>query len=445
MKKLTELARLVSQLEELTSACKKCGACQSVCPIFEQTGMEKDFARGKIAVLDGVMEQVVSNSGAVLQRLDNCLLCGSCQTVCPNRVESLRIFFSAKKILADYKGLSPAKKFLFRQILAKPYVFNSVLSIGSLMQGLVLKKQGAAPGTRAPRFPASLILEGRHVPPLAQVPFHKQKTAESLKIGLPGENSSRDTKRALFFTGCLIDKIFPDIAKTSVEVLKARGFTPVILEDECCCGIPALSSGDHEAFTQMVRHNLAQMSKLRFDILVTACATCAFTIKKAWPMMWDKADSDYEKIEAVANKTADITQLLGGALVNKKTVSNQNAVPVTYHDPCHLKKSLGVSEEPRALINANPDCRLVEMAAPDACCGMGGGFGVTHLQMSAAIGASKLQSILDTGSKIVATTCPACMIQIAGLLSKAGHKDISVCHVIELYAKAAPFAHAVSQ
>ena len=43
-------------------------------------------------------------------------------------------------------------------------------------------------------------------------------------------------------------------------------------------------------------------------------------------------------------------------------VSKRIDVPVTYHDPCHLKKSLGVAAQPRALLRANPQYDLQEMA-----------------------------------------------------------------------------------
>jgi glycolate oxidase iron-sulfur subunit len=107
---------------------------------------------------------------------------------------------------------------------------------------------------------------------------------------------------------------------------------------------------------------------------------------------------------------------------------------VTYHDPCHLKKSLGVFREPRALISNSPGFELVEMAAADRCCGMGGSFNLQHYDLSKRIGEKKLQSILDTHADVVATCCPACMMQITDLLSRS-EASMTVRHVIELYAQ----------
>ncbi|MDY6830532.1 MAG: (Fe-S)-binding protein [Thermodesulfobacteriota bacterium] len=430
MKKITDLAQLAKQLETLTAMCKNCGTCQAACPLFPHTGMEKDIARGKIALLKGVMSEVVTSADTVLKRLDNCLVCGACKSVCPNRVDTLQIFLSARTLLAEYQGLSPAKKFFFRQVLARPWLFDALARMGTVAQPLLFKKSNTDGDTRSPRFVMSPLLSDRHVPPLAPASFRREWVAQEKDAvaAAPG-------KRVLFFTGCLIDKVYPRVAAAAIKSLRHHGFAPVLLENEACCGIPALSAGDGDGFSRLMGQNLEQIKTMEFDLLVTACATCAFTIKKVWPMMADKNSAQADLAEKIADRTKDITQVIAPLIAPPAGKTSADAVPVAYHDPCHLKKSLGIFKEPRLLIAANPAFRLTEMAAPDACCGMGGGFGITHYDMSKKIGESKKQNMLATGCRMVATTCPACMIQLSGLLADAGRADIAVCHVIELYAQ----------
>jgi len=109
-------------------------------------------------------------------------------------------------------------------------------------------------------------------------------------------------------------------------------------------------------------------------------------------------------------------------------------VLLTYHDPCHLKKSLGVAAQPRTLLRANPRYRFVEMLEADRCCGMGGSFNLQHYDISAAIGKRKRENIEQSGCEVVATSCPACMLQITDMLSQAGDR-IQVKHTIEIYAE----------
>ncbi|ABW67028.1 (Fe-S)-binding protein [Desulfosudis oleivorans] len=430
MKKITDLAQLAKQLETLTAVCKNCGTCQAACPLFPHTGMEKDIARGKIALLKGVMSEVVTNADTVLKRLDNCLLCGACKSVCPNRVDTLQIFLSARSLMAGYQGLSPAKKFFFRQVLARPWLFDALARMGTMAQPLFFKKSDADLDTRSPRFVMSPFLSDRHVPPLAPASFRREWVQQE-----KGAAEATPGKRVLFFTGCLIDKVYPQVAAAAIKALRHHGFAPVLMENEACCGIPALSSGDDNAFFRLMAQNMKQIGKMEFDLLVTACATCAFTIKKVWPMMAEKNSAQADLAEKIADRTKDITQVIAPLIAPPAGKTSADSVPVAYHDPCHLKKSLGVFREPRLLIEAGPGFRLTEMAAPDACCGMGGGFGITHYDMSKKIGESKKQNMLNTGCRVVATTCPACMIQLAGLLADASQADIPVRHVIELYAE----------
>ena len=78
--------------------CQACGMCQAVCPLFAETGREADVARGKLALLDGLMQQMFEDPEGVSQRLNKCLLCGSCAANCPSGVNVLEIFIKARAI-----------------------------------------------------------------------------------------------------------------------------------------------------------------------------------------------------------------------------------------------------------------------------------------------------------------------------------------------------------
>jgi ferredoxin len=110
MASMEALARLMRELEDQLVVCMRCGMCQSVCPVFDQTGREADVARGKLALLSGLMESMFDDPEGVYQRLNKCLLCGSCAANCPSGVSVQEIFLKARAILTGYMGLSPAKR-----------------------------------------------------------------------------------------------------------------------------------------------------------------------------------------------------------------------------------------------------------------------------------------------------------------------------------------------
>jgi len=428
MPDMRELAILMKELKDQLALCMKCGTCQSVCPLFAQTGREADVARGKLALLDGLLQEMFKNPEGVYDRLDRCLLCGSCAAACPSGVKVLDIFIKARVILTTYIGLPWTKKIILRKILSHPRTFDCLIQWSSKIQKLFFRSVSDTLKTSCVRF-LPFVFSKRHIVSLAPEPFHCHIPSLNTKPGHSGI-------KVAIFVGCLIDKIYPNIAQATLDVLSHHGVGVFLPGNQGCCGIPAISAGDATTFNRLVRHNLEQFNGADFDYLVTSCATCTATIKNIWPMMFQDESGEIKALaEKIADKTMDISQFLVSKIGLKtgNNITSENIKAVTYHDPCHLKKSLGVSKEPRDLIKANSRYLLREMPDADTCCGMGGSFNLQHYDISSDIGKMKLENIKLSGCSIVATSCPACMIQISDVLSKSGN-HFAVKHPVEIYA-----------
>ena len=428
MPELNRLIQLMKQLEDQLIVCMRCGLCQAVCPLYAQTGRESDVARGKLALLDGLINKMFDDPEGTYQRLDKCLLCGSCQANCPSGVSALEIFMKARAILTGYLGLSPAKKFVLRGLLAHPKRLDYMVRWGAKFQKLFSRPANDVIGSSCARFMSPLIGD-RHFMPLADQPFHTQIPSLNTRGGRSG-------LRVAFYVGCLLDKIYPRVAHAVLKALDFHEVDVFMPESQACCGIPAISSGDLQTFEKLVGHNIQRFADEKVDFLVTACATCTSTIKEVWPVMLSKASPVYDQARQLAAKTMDINQFLvtqvGAAADGIQ--QPQPTVSVTYHDPCHLKKAQGVWREPRQLLQASGYCLFREMPQADACCGMGGSFNLRYYGISSKIGQLKIDNISATQCNMVATGCPACMLQLSDILSKSG-KGIAVRHVIEIYAE----------
>ncbi len=428
MSQMDTLRSLMQQLEDQLTACMRCGMCQAVCPLYAQTGREADVARGKLALLDGLLKTMFDDPKGAARRLNKCLLCGACEANCPSGVHVMEIFLKARAILNGYLGLSPAKRLILRGLLAHPQRFDRMAQWGAGFQKLLTGPVDEVVGTSCARF-APPLLADRHMTPLAATPLHRQIPPLDTKGGRSGI-------KAAFYVGCLIDKFFPRVAQAGLKALAYHGVDLFLPHHQACCGIPALSSGDLSTFKELVRHNLNLFSKGNFDYLITACATCTSTIKKLWPMMLDD-DSDLRSpVTSLAEKTMDISEFLVQKVgadppSSPRTLSKRC---ITYHDPCHLKKSLGVWREPRRLISCNHRYILKELPLEDQCCGMGGSFNLQYYDISSNIGRLKADAIISTACTRVATGCPACMLQIADMLSTDGRR-IDVKHTVEIYAE----------
>jgi glycolate oxidase iron-sulfur subunit len=404
----------------------KCGMCQAVCPVFSETMKEGDVARGKIALLENLSHEMIADAAGVQDKLNKCLLCGSCAANCPSGVKVLDIFFKARVIVNTYMGLSATKKAIFKGLLTKPALFNSVLDVASKFQGVFTKTANEVIGSSCSRINAPVIGE-RHFMPLAKKPLRKLEPALNTRPGKGGY-------RVAFFPGCVVDKIYPHVGQAILKVLRHHELGIYMPAGQACCGIPALASGDKESFDKLVKCNLELFEKENFDYLLTPCATCTATIHEIWPLMsGDKSESMKERIAAMAAKVMDVNQFVVDVLKVASPVQGHGQ-KVTYHDPCHLKKSMKVFEQPRALLKSSSKVEFVEMAEPDRCCGCGGSFNLQHYGLSKDIGKIKRDNIVASGADVVATGCPACMMQISDMLSQHGDK-IAVKHVMEIYAE----------
>lgn len=428
MADMNQLIKLLNELEDQLVNCMKCGMCQAVCPVFSKTGREGHVARGKIALLEGLAKEMIKDPEGVEDKLTTCLLCGACTANCPSGVGASDIFLKARAILTGYKGLSPVKKAIFRGMLTKPKLFNTLVSMGSKFQGVFTSPANDVIGSSCSRL-LSPVLGDRHFMPLADKPFHKIAPKADSPRGKSG-------LKVAFYYGCLVDKIYPRIGEAVLKVLDHHGVGVFMPEAQACCGIPALASGDTQSYEKLVRLNLKAFAAGEFDYLITPCATCTSTIKKLWPTMGEFDAATRHELEKLAEKTMDVnafvTDVLG--VEAPEAQSANGARKVTYHDPCHLKKSLGVAEQPRKLLQANTGYQLVEMNEADTCCGCGGSFNLQHYDLSTEIGRDKRDNIAASGAQTVATGCPACMLQISDMLSQKGDR-IEVRHAIELYAE----------
>lgn len=422
---LKELAALLKQLEDLLISCMRCGFCQQVCPVYIETFREPDVTRGKIALLEDLANELTADADSVNDRLNRCLLCGSCETNCPSGVNIMDIFLRARAIVTSYRGLGTIKKFIFRTILPRPRLFNFVIGLSSVFQWPFLRKADEKVGSyRAPIL--NPFLGKRHIPNLPSKTFSSKHGA----IDIPGERGL-----VAIFPGCVPDKVLTPMAEATLKILQKSQVGVFMPPDLVCCGIPALASGDLDGFLRLTERNASSLSAKKFDYLVTPCATCASNIKENWFRFRDRLSPAARQVaEELHAKTMDVTAYLVKVLkIDLKPQPAGEGKTVTYHDPCHLKKGLGVGAEPRAILKSIPGLSFKEMPEADRCCGNGGSFNLFHYDLSKNIGQAKRDNIVSVKPEVVATSCPACMLQIMDLLSQNGDQ-VQVKHVVELYA-----------
>ncbi|WP_321416384.1 (Fe-S)-binding protein [uncultured Desulfobacter sp.] len=412
----------LEQYRTWTQACVKCGACRATCPVFKAENTEGGVARGKITLAQAMMDGQVFAEDRLVHDLSQCLLCGSCANLCPNQVPTHEIVAAARREVARKKGLSGFGKGV-AALLTHKKTMDWMSKSGELASRLLCRRIPDTSGLKL-RFPVPGIPRERTLPKPSFTPFLNREIRQTVSFSTG--------PKVLFFTGCGINYLYPEIGAYLVRILNFMGIHVTLTDEQVCCGLPALSAGAGNAVDTLAQRNLKALKPHAFDYVITACASCHGALAGLYPTL----GADYH---VFADKTRDIMEfLMDMDLVGRLAALPRSKAPVkvTYHDPCHLRNH-GLTQAPRQLLHALPQIDYVEMTDAATCCGLGGTFSVHHYETSQKIGDQKAHHIAQSGAQIVATACPGCMIQLQDSLNRQG-VPARVTHLLEFVCQALP-------
>ena len=404
---------MITDWKEEVSKCSKCGKCQTVCPVFLETGDESSVSRGKISLAEALRDKEIIYTEKLRDHVYSCKKCMRCREVCPSDVDYEVIITALLRGVADEMGIPLLPKIIFRYILPRRKLFDLMLKTGSKIQRFI-------PGKRRGqmRHLPLLFMGKRWMPTLA-----KKTTLNKFRVTKKLKNPKM---RVGLFTGCLINYIYVDIAEAVVDVLNRMNIEVIIPQGQLCCGTPSSSMGDYKSSKKLAEVNREVFEPHNLDAIVSACATCTKSIKldylrtlgPSWQQMSDKIYDISEFIEKYCSDDYKTRP------VNEK---------VTYHDPCHLMWVRGITDEPRNILKKSSD--FVDMDMAGSCCGGGGIFTIIHYDLTLKMLERKVNSIERSGADTVATNCPGCIMQIAdGFAGKDSR--VKTTHSIQILQKA---------
>jgi len=268
----------------------------------------------------------------------------------------------------------------------------------------------------------------RSLPAIAETPFRDKFKS----IAQP-----KSAEKIAFYAGCLIDFAYPEIGEAVVKILNKAGIEVVFPVEQTCCGAPARYSGAYETAAQNAKDNIDALLKEDVKYVVSACPTCTVALKNDFSSTFESLGMTdaLPRAKALADKVIDFSSLIQqlvneGRLTLKEGAQLQKA---TYHDSCHLKRTLRADQAPRELLR-KAGTEIVEMYEADMCCGMGGSYSLKLPEISAPILERKLHNIKQTGAEAVLMDCPGCMMQIRGGIDKDG-APIQVEHTAQRLAR----------
>ena len=418
----------IKRFERDLGQCMKCGFCIYWCPVYQEERIESSVARGKNMIIRGLLAGDLNYTKEYADRLNKCTLCMTCTANCPAKTNIPNVIVAGRADVVRAQGLRFPYNIVYRSILPRRRLFGNIVRLASWFQGIFLPRtQGTI---RHLSMFLSALGKGRHIPQIA--PRFLRQTVPV--VNRPPEGVATKMKVG-YFTGCMTDFVFPDLGKHIVDFLTRNGVEVIVPREQGCCGAPVfLGAGDFETGRKMADANIRAFKDI--DYIITDCATCASALIDYKKFLADTPERE-EAYAKFGEKVKDISQFLVDIL--KLPASAYQAVPgvkgkkVTWHDPCHLVRYLGIKDQPRQIIKSIPDIEYIEMPDADRCCGMAGSFSLYYYDLSKKIADKKVEAIKSTGADIVVSSCPGCEIQLIDSLLR-NKVPVKVMHIMELLA-----------
>lgn len=399
----TPQSKIAIQLADAAARCVSCGLCLPHCPTYRKTLNEADSPRGRIALMQGVLEGRIPANERFHAHIDLCLACRACENVCPNKVEYGRLVNGVRGI-AEKSRRGGMWRRLGRRVLMDGVVTRP--TVLRLVGGALRAWQAMASGLTG----FGLAQFKSRLPPLAPQPIWK---AVYLATGkLRGEVG--------LFLGCVARVTDVETLSASILVLNRLGYTVRVPPLQGCCGAMHASLGEPDRVRAFEDRNLLAFANADLEAVISTASGCG-TALKSYPQNF-------------AASVRDISEFLDGAAGWEEAEIAPLTETVAVHEPCLMRNVLHCQDKPYDLLRRIPGVNLVPLAGNDQCCGAAGTYFLTQPAMAASLLADKIEALKASGARILVTSNIGCAMHLAAAL-KAEGIEIEVVHPVTLLAR----------
>jgi len=226
-------AAFAGRIDDMLSACTRCGDCFSVCPIAAPAGLG---AADPKAVVGGVLDIVRSGQGseAAQSWAKACMLSGDCIEACDYGVNPRFLLAVARVQMAKHVTALPDRRKQGVQGFRKLSEDVGVLSRLQLSDA-ALERLGQKPASR---------------PAAAELPD------------------------VVFYTGCNVLKT-PHIALLCLDIMDALGVSYHVMGGPThCCGVIQLRVGDTETASRVSGNTIGKLAQSKSGQVLAWCPSC---------------------------------------------------------------------------------------------------------------------------------------------------------------------------
>jgi Fe-S oxidoreductase len=247
---------------------------------------------------------------------------------------------------------------------------------------------------------------------------HNRSLVETHSLPLQSET--------VYFVGCTSNYRETQIRDATISMLKKAGVDFTIVDEYCCCS-PLIRTGHLGPVNEAAQHNADAIRAAGAKRIVTSCSGCYRTLSRDYPKLGIDLGVEVVHITQLLNELIDTS-----ALVPKQT---EHRSIITWHDPCHLGRAMGIYDAPRDVISKLP-VNLVEMETTREnawCCGGGGGAKAAYNDWSVETARMRVEQALRTGAELIVSACPFCTRNLRDGSSEDGPPVIDLTELVNRF------------
>jgi Fe-S oxidoreductase len=365
-------------------SCADCGRCSDNCPSHAAgrplsprffTIKTRDYAFRHYPMFGS------PNNGAPLvgnlyseDELWSCTTCGACEEECPLLIEYIDKIVDLRRGMVD-GGNVP-------QSLQKP--LKALESRGN-PYGKMEKKRAEWANVQAFR--------------------------ETCQVKTLDKSNGADT---VFFVDSITsyDDRMQSIGRATAKILDHVGESFGILgAQEKDSGHEVRRFGEELLFAALRDHNVEAIKACGVRRIVTAD-----------PHAYNALKRDYKNVPPVEHISQVMAREVKTGKIKFRAVEDKSDV-YAYHDPCYLGRHNQIYDEPRAVLDAIPSLKRVEMSRSrdrSFCCGGGGLMLFYEPKEDQRIGVKRVEMAAEAGANVIVTACPFCLVNIEDAIKVSG-------------------------
>jgi Fe-S oxidoreductase len=224
------------------------------------------------------------------------------------------------------------------------------------------------------------------------------------------------------------DDRMQSIGRATAELLTSAGIEFGVLgKGESDSGHEVRRFGEEMLFQELRDRNVEAIEASGVQRIITSD-----------PHAYNALKNDYPDLPAVEHTSQTLLKAVQSGRLGLQ--SDDSGKTYVYHDPCYLGRHNGMYEPPRALLDAIPGLKRLDMERcrdRSFCCG-GGGLMLFYEPGEEAerMGVIRVNMAKEAGADVIVTACPFCLVNIEDGIKVAGLEgEIEAIDMFELLAR----------